>query len=151
MTFKKLLIATSIILNATAAFAIPHSIIKPELAANAVTIKQAVVDNQVTMHQKTEVFMALINKGFHTHTLVAATSPAAKQVQLHKTTQSHGQSVMQQVPGITIKSHTEKNLHLGGLHVMLIGLKKHLVKNNKVPITLIFSDGSWKTINASVS
>ena len=89
-----------------------------EIAANVITIKVPVIDNKITAHGQTEVFMELINKGNKAHTIIAATSPAARQVQLHKTLHHGKQDSMQQIPTIVIKKHNETNLHLGGLHVM---------------------------------
>jgi len=146
MILKKSIIALGLLLSTSIAFATPQ-----ELAANVITVKQAVVDNQVTRNGRTEVFMEMINTGNTAHKLIAATCPLATQVQLHTTTAEHGHTAMHPIHGIAIKVHTEKDLVLGGLHVMLIGLKKHLVKNNRVPITLVFSDGSWETISAIVS
>ncbi len=143
---KKLILSVILLLMATTVFASQH-----EIASNVIKVKIPVVDNQVTRNDATEVFMELINKGSQTHILVAANSPAAKQVQLHNTIVEHGRSVMRQVPRIVVRSHHDKDLQLGGLHVMLIGLKRHLIKNQRVPITLIFRDGSWIVVNAKVS
>lgn len=172
MMLKKTFIAVGMLLGAGVAFAAPNQATTnttnnmtanssmamnqaahpaQELAANVVSIKQPIIDNQVTRNNATEVFMELINNGTEPHELIAATSPVASQVQLHATVMEHGQSTMEQVNGLTIKTHAEEDLQLGGLHVMLMGLKKPLVKNSIVPITLIFNDGSWKTINAKVS
>lgn len=119
-------------------------------AAQVITVKMPVVDTQVTQHHSTEVFMQLNNTSTTPRELIAATSPVANQVQLHMTMTQNGKSTMQQVSGITVAGKTDENLHLGGLHVMLMGMKKHLIQNSMIPITLIFNDGSWKTVNAKV-
>lgn len=134
---------SGISMNATAA--------NSEIAANVISIKTPTVNEQALNNNATEVFMAFLNQGHQSHELVAATSPMADQVQLHTTAMQHGKMVMQQIQEITIKTNHEKDLQLGGLHVMLIGLKGSLAKNQSIPITLIFNDGSWKTIHAKIT
>lgn len=158
MRLKKFLITSGLLFATSIAFATPQPAAavataakNQEIAASVIAVKQLVIDNQMTRNGRTEVFMELINIGNKTHRLIAATCPLATQVQLHMTTTENGRAAMRQVHSIDIKVHTEKDLVLGGLHIMLIGLKRHLVKNNKVPITLVFSDGSWETVLAEVS
>lgn len=121
-----------------------------EMAANVMTVKSPVIDLQLTNNHMTEVFMELINNGKQTHRLIAVTSPIAKKVQLHLTTVINGTPNMRQVTAITIPANAERGLQIGGLHVMLIGLKRHLIKNRHIPITLVFQDGSRINVRAKV-
>lgn len=133
--FKKIFVASAILFASTAAFS--------ETAAQVIDIKAPVVDKQVTKNDAAQVFMQLKNNGINNYELVAATSPVATKIQLQETAKilSH----------IDIPKNTEKDLQLGGLHVMLLGLKKSLTPGESVPLTLIFNDGSWVSVNATVN
>ena len=150
MLLKKLVTIIGLLALSTMAFASTS-----ELASRVISIKIPTINDHLTQYNKrksTEVFMELINHGSQSHTLVAAFSPIAKQVQLHMSTIIDGKMGMRQINGIIInkKPNNEDNLHKGGLHVMLIGLTKPLKINQMVPVTLIFHDGSWITIRARV-
>jgi hypothetical protein len=122
-----------------------------EIASDAVHINTPEVKAISKSEHSTEVFMDLVNLGNKTHTVIAAVSPVAKEIQLHKTIKENGKSMMQQVNHIKVPSHKDKFLHEGGMHVMLIGLKEKLEKGQNIPITLVFADGSDITINAKVT
>jgi copper(I)-binding protein len=144
MFAKKLLTAVFALSISAASFA------ANELAANAIKIKSPDIQEKYVSNDSTEVFMELINRGKESYELVAATTPVAQQIQIHATVQQHGHMSMEQVDGITIEPRNEEDLENGGLHLMLIGLNRQLIKNQLIPITLIFNDGSWKNVNARV-
>lgn len=122
------------------------------LAAQVMAIRTPIVDKQALKKDATEVFMELINRGNQPHTIIGAYSPAAHQVQLHTTLKRpNGTTYMQQINGITIQPHHDKDLHMGGLHVMLMRIDEKLILNHRIPIVLMFHDGSWIKINARVS
>ncbi len=165
MTFKKTLLSIGLLTMVTGAMAATPNLTQQasnrvghaanhettELAANVITAKRATIDTKITRNGSTEVFMDLANSGKEMHEIVAAISPIADQVQLHMTIKNNGRTTMQQIHDITIPAHAKKDLQLGGMHIMLIGLKKHLIKNNRVPVTLVFNDGSWETIDAIIT
>jgi len=119
-----------------------------ELASQAMTVKAVRINDAYIHDGKAEVFMDLQNNGDAAHTLVAVYSPVAAQVQLHQTLDKENH--MKRATSIMIPSHKDQDLHYGGLHVMLLGLKKPLSDHQKVPVTLIFSDGSWLKVEAKV-
>ena len=98
----------------------------------------------------TEMKMDVINSGTEMAKLVAATTPIAQKVQLHHFVEKDGKTVMQQIQSIDIAAHSEDDLSYQGVHIMLMGLKSPLIKDQKIPLTLIFSDGSYVHINAIV-
>lgn len=151
---KKLLIAAALSLSfsalASTQTATHEFTVKPELANTVIVVKNPdVVADRVT-DSATEVFMELDNTGKYAHRLVAATSPAAESVELHDTYFKNGRTFMHQVPSITIKPHSDEDLKNGALHIMLINTSKPLLSGQVVPVTLIFGDGSWIKINATV-
>lgn len=96
----------------------------------------------------TEVKMDIINSGNQKATLIAATSPVAQKIQLHHFIEQDGKAVMQQINQIVIKARSEDDLSFQGIHIMLMGLKTKLAKGQRIPLTLIFSDGSYLEVTA---
>lgn len=85
-------------------------------------------------------FMTITNKGPADDRLIAATSPAAAEVQLHSMTMNNGVMQMRQIrDGIAIPRGETVTLQPGGLHVMFMGLKQPLARGTKIPVTLRFA------------
>lgn len=82
--------------------------------------------------------------------LVEADSDVANSVELHTHIHDNGVMRMRPVEKIDLKKGEAVTLQPGGLHVMLIGLKKSLKPGDKVEIDLKFSDGSEQKVMAPV-
>ncbi|MCH9643942.1 MAG: copper chaperone PCu(A)C [Gammaproteobacteria bacterium] len=121
----------------------------PEIASNVIFVKIPRINIHATRDHAAAVSMEIKNTGRKTYRLIAAFSPVAEQVQLHLT-QHHAHKRMRQIDDILIKPHSEKDLKRNGPHIMLIGLKEKLKKDQNIPIALIFNDGSWTTLFAKV-
>jgi copper(I)-binding protein len=121
---KKIVLASVVMLMANASFAATTQ------AAN-ISVKGASVEigNQLNP----EVKMDIANKGLNNVALIAATSPVAQQVQ---------------TPSLNLKPHKESD---NGIRIPLIDLNEPLKKNEQVPLTLIFSDGSYINVTANVT
>jgi periplasmic copper chaperone A len=74
--------------------------------------------------------------------LVAAASPAARVVQLHKMTMDGDVMRMRQVPAIDLPAGKTVSLTPGGFHVMLIDVVKPLSAGDTVPATLTVEDAA---------
>ncbi len=123
-----------------------------ELASHVMQITLPHVKPSNKNQSSTEIFMNIVNNGKLPHTLVAATSPIAQDVQLHLTLSiKNNIEKMKAVKMITITPHHDTNLNEGGFHVMLIGLKKQLLKGEVIPLTLIFSDGSYLKVETPIA
>lgn len=70
--------------------------------------------------------------------LVAATSPVAGSVEMHKMEMQGDQMKMAQVDAIELPAGKAVKLASGGYHFMLIGLKRQLKAGESVPLTLTF-------------
>ncbi|MEW8002678.1 MAG: copper chaperone PCu(A)C [Candidatus Thiodiazotropha sp.] len=95
-------------------------------------------------------FMVLHNKGEKGSALTAVSSPASEVAELHTHTMDDGMMRMRKVERIDLPAGEAVELQPGGLHVMLLGLKQELVPDQKVPLTLIFDDGSSVQVEAPV-
>ena len=98
----------------------------------------------------TGAFMVIANAGGKDISLVEAESPVAQTVQLHNHINENGVMKMRQVPSIDVKANAQAELKPGSYHIMLIDLNKALTEGDLVPITLKFSDGQKKVIEAPV-
>ncbi len=90
------------------------------------------------------------NTGDKEHKLVAAESANTGMVELHTHVNDNGVMRMRQVKDIPIAPGATTTLQPGGLHLMLMMLKKPLKAGEKMAITLEFEDGSKKDIEAEV-
>lgn len=100
--------------------------------------------------KNTAAFMKISNPGSTDTQLVRAQSDICETVELHTHTKVDGKMQMRQVENIPIAAGQTVSLQPGGLHVMLIGLKKDLSLKQMVTIQLIFANGQKKTIQAEV-
>lgn len=123
----------------------------PTFAADGeLTIQEPYVRLAPPGIRTTGVFMLIANTGAKDIRLVSAESPAAPTVQLHDHINENGVMKMRQVANIDIKAHTRTELKPGSYHIMLIDLGKELSEGDLVPITLRFSDGQRKIVEAPV-
>ena len=68
--------------------------------------------------------------------IVAAGSPAAARVEMHSTTTEGGVMRMRALPRIELPAGKTVKLAPGGIHLMLIDVKKPLKSGDRVPFTL---------------
>jgi len=87
-------------------------------------------------------FMILSNPDEVEHKLVDARSDVSEVVELHTHINDDGMMRMRRVDSIAVPAGGITRLQPGGLHVMLIGLKKQLAPGDEVDLTLVFEDGS---------
>lgn len=74
-------------------------------------------------------------------TLIGASSPACKTVQLHTMTMEGGMMRMREVKAIELPAGKQVNLRDSGYHLMMIGLKAPLKEGETVPLTLSIRPG----------
>ena len=79
--------------------------------------------------------------------LVAASSPAADRIELHRMTTDGVVMKMERIEGIDIPANATVSLKPGGLHLMLFGLKPEAAQG--APVTLQFASGSRLTVQAT--
>lgn len=80
-------------------------------------------------------------------TLVAAASPLAERVEMHRTTLEDGVMKMRPLPAIELPAGKTVSLAPGGLHLMLIGLARPLKPGEKVPLALTLERaGAGRTV-----
>lgn len=94
-------------------------------------------------------FLTIHNEGADDK-LVAVTSPAASDVQLHVTIKDGDVMKMRPVDGLDLPTHGEAVLQPGGNHIMLMGLKAPLKEGDSLPLTLHFAKAGTVDVVAEV-
>ena len=95
-------------------------------------------------------YMILRNSGDTADRLVKAESDVAGAVELHKSSMEGGMMKMAPVENIEVPAKGQAELKPGGLHVMLIGLKRDLKAGEKIKLKLQFEKAGMQEIEAEV-
>jgi copper(I)-binding protein len=113
-----------------------------------VTVTEPWARSTVKEQKVTGMFMTLTSK--EDATLVGASSPAAKIVEVHEMTLDNNIMKMREVKAIALPAGKAVQLKPGGYHVMLIDLAGPLEPGQKVPVKLTIEgkDGKRTTVEA---
>jgi copper(I)-binding protein len=90
-------------------------------------------------------YFELSNDTGHRIALTGAESPVCGMLMLHKTDTQSGMASMNDVPRIPIAVGAHVSFAPGGYHLMCMGPTVAVEPGNKVPVTLIFEDGTKVT------
>jgi copper(I)-binding protein len=114
----------------------------------------SVVDPYVRMAppgaKTTAAFMTIRNTSDRNLHIVSASTRIANTTELHNHLNDGGVMRMRQVKEIALPAKGEAQLKPGGYHIMLIDMQAPLKEDDKVAITLGFSDGGTKTVEVPV-
>lgn len=95
-------------------------------------------------------YLVLRNRAGRPDRLLGAASPAAERVEVHEMSMAGGVMRMRAVPALTIGGGEEIALAPGGLHLMLIGVRRPLRAGQRVPLTLRFERDGEQRVEAVV-
>jgi len=95
-------------------------------------------------------YMIIENKGEKTVTLLGANSKISPRIEIHQHSMYDGMMRMRQLESIDIKAKQRIILQPSGLHLMLFDVKKPLKAQQKVELTLNFSNETSVTIQVPV-
>ena len=95
------------------------------------------------------VFMTIKDNG-PADQLVGASSPVAGIVELHRTVNENGVMKMLPVPVLDLPTGQTIDLKPGGLHIMLIDLRRQLKPGDTFPLTLTFAKAPPATVTVTV-
>ena len=98
----------------------------------------------------TAAYMTLENNSDSDMVLTGAETSASKSASLHETVSRNGGMTMEHVMSATIPANGSLELKTGGLHLMLMGLKRPLASGDTVNLTLKFDGGFVKTMDVPV-
>lgn len=91
--------------------------------------------------QNSAAYVTIENKSDLPLKVVSATSSVADVVELHTSYEDRGVMKMRPIDEIDLQAGEAVNLRPGGLHIMLIGLKKTLRMGQKITININFDNG----------
>src|SRR5262249_1592432 len=95
-------------------------------------------------------YMTIVNRSATDTDIVGADSPDYERVELHQSTIENGVSTMQAVEKVTVAAGGRVEFAPTGLHVMLVGPKRPLSVDGRVPIILRLSAGEQVDVSAVV-
>ncbi|MFA6598015.1 MAG: copper chaperone PCu(A)C [Ignavibacteriaceae bacterium] len=98
----------------------------------------------------TAFFADVKNMSSNADTLYKVTSPLAKLVQVHETFEENGMMGMREAGNLEIKPGETLKLKPRSFHVMLIGLKKELKRDQIGEVTLYFKHAGAVKVKARV-
>jgi len=95
-------------------------------------------------------YLVLENTSAADLTVVSASTPAARVVELHEMREEDGKMRMRKVEKLVVPASGRIELKPGGLHVMLFELTGALEAGKTVPFTFTLADGSTLKVDAEV-
>jgi periplasmic copper chaperone A len=95
-------------------------------------------------------YLQLANNGQQPQVVTQISADCCAMTMLHETRQQQGKATMVHLEQLTIPAQSTVGLKPGGIHIMLMKPLKPLTLNDKVNLTLTFSDGSKQKIPAFV-
>ena len=103
-----------------------------------IDVKDAWVRSTVPGQMGTGAFMKITAKAGTQ--LVGVSSPVAGVAEVHEMKMENDVMKMRALPSLDLPAGKAVELKPGGYHVMLMDLKQPLLKDTKVPMTLVFKD-----------
>ena len=95
-------------------------------------------------------YLSITNKGKDSDALIAASTPAAARVEMHRTAIADGVARMRPVESVTIAPGTTTRIEPGGIHLMLVDLKAPLQAGARIPLDLTFRTAGRVTVQVDV-
>ncbi len=110
----------------------------PVVAQGPIMIYDAWSSPTVTSLGTAAGYMTIANNQNEGDELIAASSPWAEAVTLHRSSMGGGIARMTSVEAMPFPAHSRLTFAPGGYHLMLTGLYAPLVEGDTVPVTLVF-------------
>jgi copper(I)-binding protein len=95
-------------------------------------------------------YLTIANTGAEDDELLAVTSPAASEVQIHLSQMQDGVIRMREVGATALPAGQRTRFLPGGLHLMFMGLKAPLEAGQTIPVTLRFREAGEVTVSFEV-
>ena len=97
------------------------------------------------------VYLSITNRGATADRLVAVSTPVAGSAEIHESRTLNGMVTMDQLPALDCPAHATVTIAPGGLHIMLLGLKRPLAAGADFPLTLRFEGAGAVTVQVHVA
>ena len=128
----------------------PAAVMAKADAADLVTVTGPWIRATAPGQTVSGAFMTLVNGSETAYALNSVGFSGASMVEIHETSMQEGVMRMRKLSQIDIPANGSVELKPGSYHIMLIGLEKDLKAGMTEILTLTFSDGSQKTVEAMI-
>lgn len=95
-------------------------------------------------------YLEVKNNGKQQQTLTGVSSPAFGKIEIHRSVIHGNMAHMEHQKELPLPPGASVLLQQGGLHLMLMGVKKPLVVGDQVPMTFAFGNGAKISVSAIV-
>ncbi len=95
-------------------------------------------------------YLTMTNRGPSEDRLLNVTSPVAEKIQFHTMAIDNGVAKMAQLPAVELPPGVPVALKPGGIHMMLLRLKRPLAEGESIPLTLTFEKAGAVEVEARV-
>ena len=102
------------------------------------------------MGANSAAYMLLRNNGSTADRLLRAESDVAQAVELHVSEMKGEVMTMRPIEFVEVPAGGEAELKPGGMHVMLIGLKRNLMAGESITLVLIFENAGRVSVKADI-
>ena len=119
------------------------------LLAEPLSIAVGWIRESIPGQTVTAAYPQIANSGDRDCSLTGASAEVAGRVEIHEHQHSDGQMRMRQLDSLTIPAQGVRVFEPGGLHLMLLDLRRPLVQGEE--LTLTFSSGNCGEFSANLS
>ncbi len=123
---------------------------KDVMSSHKLSVKEAWALEVPETQSMSAAFLKIANKGDSDDTLLSAESDIAENVELHEMVLEDEKMKMRMIESIPVPAGETVELKRGGLHIMLIGLKKPMKEGESVHLVLNFKTAGKIEIDAPV-
>ncbi len=95
-------------------------------------------------------YLIIHNKTSSSDRLIGVTSPLAREINIHISSETNGVMRMRSVPQLEIAAGQVVTMQPGGMHLMLTGLRQPLRQGEQLPIVLEFETAGQLHVNVPV-
>ncbi len=122
----------------------------PATPTPALLVDQAWIRLVPPVARTSAAYLVLHNHSSRNLRLIGAATGIADSVELHATLEEQGMMKMRRQSSLELGAHARLEFAPGGLHLMLIGLKRPLRAHEQVSVTLLFEDGTSLSVQIPV-
>jgi hypothetical protein len=115
-------------------------------AAGPISARDAVVRPAPAGLPTTAAYLTLVNSGAKPVRLTGVSCACAAEVMAHRSEADHGVMRMRPAGAVTVPAHGSVSFAPGGLHLMLMGLKRPIREGELTPMRLSFDGAPTMTV-----
>lgn len=133
-----------------AAFALAAALAAPAAGADGLTVTDAWSRSTPPVAQVGVIYFTLKNDTKKSDRLLKLSTPVAGKVEVHRTEVLDGIARMREVAVLHVDAGQVLEFKPGGMHVMLIGLRKPLVTGTRYELELLFEVAGPRKVTVQV-